>query len=273
MLSRTVRKLLVSRSTPLLALCLPVVWSLVACLCEAKPQAMSDVPSIPSLAFEQYYVNLREVAASEEVYAYFSFCNVGDVTLTIDQLQPSCGCLLPQMKKKVYQPGEEGEFLLRIRTTAQQPGPKEFTVKVHYTDTQPRFREVFLRVVFPQEQLYARPMSLAVHQLGSSPVEQEIVVTDLRKSPAGILGVSTTSDLVQAAVLSPTTSPTGAKLQRIKVTVPGPIPSGRQLVMVKIYTDDEKIHEIKVPMQVYGPDKNSGTQRLAKPPLMGPVYR
>jgi hypothetical protein len=271
MLLRTVREFLLGRRGPVLALCLPLVWSLVTCLSEAQPRSMGELPIIPGLAFEQYYVNLREVAPSEEVYAYFTFHNVGQVTLTIHELQSSCGCLLPQMKKKVYQPGEEGEFLLRIRTTAQQPGPKEFSVKVHYTDTQPRVREVFLRAVFPQEQLYARPMSLAAHQLGTSPVMQEIIVTDLRKSPASVLGVSSSSDLVQVAVLPATTSASGAKLQRIKVTIDGPIPSGRHTAMIKIYTDDGKISEIKVPMQIFGPDKHP--HRIAKAPLIGPVLR
>lgn len=272
MLSRTVSHIFRSRCSPLLALCLPMAWSLVACMCEAKPQPMSEVPSISALAFEQYYVSLRDVAPSEEVYAYFSFHNVGKVTVTINDLQASCGCLLPQLKKRVYAPGESGDILLRIRTTAQQPGPKEFSVKVLYTDTQPRSHTLFLRAVFPKEQLYARPMSLAVHQLGSSPVEQEVIVTDLRKSPSEVLGVASNSDFVHAAVMPATTSSTGAKLQRIKVTVPGPIPAGRHMVLLKIYTNDEKIHEIKVPMQVFGPDKNPKSQRVAKQ-LIGPVLR
>lgn len=271
MRSRTVAFLL-GRSAPMLALCIPAVWSLVACLCEAKPQPM-DVPTLAGLAFDQYYVDLREVAPSEEVYATYSFRNVGQVPLTIDKLVPSCGCLLPQAKKKLYQPGEQDDFLLRIRTTAQQPGPKEFSVTVHYTDTEPRTREVFLRAVFPQEQLYARPMSLAVHQLGSSPFEQDVIVTDLRKSPAEVLGVASSSKLVEVAMMPATTSSTGAKLQRVKVTVPGPVPPGRHLVMIKIYTNDEKISELKVPMQVFGPEKNGSTHRVARQPLIGPVQR
>lgn len=270
---RTIQKLLLNRRAPLLALCLPVVWSLIACCCAAKPRQIADIPTIPGLAFDQYYVNLRDVAPSEEVFAYFSFRNVSQVPLTIDKLEPSCGCLLPQMKKKVYAPGETGEFLLRIRTTAQLPGPKEFMVTAHYTDTEKRTRAVYLRAVFPKEQIYARPMSLAVHQLGTSPVDQEVIVTDLRKNPASIVGVSSTSDLVQVAMLPPTTSATGAKLQRVRVTVPGPIPSGRHAAMIKIYTNDGDFAEIKVPMQVFGPEKHPATRRVAGPMPLGPVLR
>lgn len=272
MMSRTVLTLLFSRRAVLLALCLPASWSLIACCGDVKPRMLVETPTVPGLAFDQYYVNLREVTPSEEVFAYFSFQNVGDVPLRIDKLVPSCGCLLPQMKKKDYLPGEKGEFLLRIRTTAQMPGPKEFIVTAHYTDIKARTRDVMLRAVFPEEQIYARPMSLSVHQLGTSPVEQEVVVTDLRNSPASILGVSASSDLVQVAVLEPTKSTTGAKIQRIRVSVPGPIASGRHSVLIKIYTNDPKFSEIKVPMQIFGPDKNPSKSRIAGPLPLGP-YR
>lgn len=271
-MSRTVPAFLISRPIVMLALLVPMAWSCYACGSAAVPRALDSTPTIAGLAFDQYYVNLREVTPSEEVYAYFSFRNVGQVPLTIHKLVPSCGCLLPQMKKKDYRPGEAGEFLLRIRTTAQQPGPKEFQVTAHYTDTEPRTREVTLRVVFPEEQIYVRPMSLSVHQFGTSPVEQEVIVTDLRSSPANVLGVKSSSDLVQLSVMKPTQSAAGARVQRIRVTIPGPIPAGRHTAIVKIYTDDASFQEMKIPIQIFGPEK-AGTQRIAGPQPLGPVRR
>src|SRR5262249_19815746 len=152
--------------------------------------ALANVPDLTCLAFDQYLVDLREVTPTEEVFAYFGFRNTGSHRVTFNSLEPSCGCLTPQFKndKTVYEPGEAGYFKLRIKTVLQRPGFKEFSVKVNYTDTQSRSCDVFLQAVFPDKQIYVRPMSLTFHQIGSSPVDQELIVTDLRTNPADIIG-------------------------------------------------------------------------------------
>ena len=262
-----------SRRGPLFAVCLPVLMALVMSFAGARPQTMASVPELPGLAFDQYLVDLREVAPTEEIFGYFGFKNTSPHTVTITSLEPSCGCMLPQLKKKVYEPGESGEFLLRIKTAMQRPGPKEFFVKVHYTDSQPRTCDVYLRAVFPVEQIYVRPMSLTFHQLGSSPVDQEIIVTDLRKTPAEIIGVESSSDFVKLEILKPTTTKTGAMQQRVRVTVPGSVPSGRQMASIKIFTDDERFYELKVPVQIFGQERHATPLRMAGPQPMGPVRR
>ncbi len=261
------------RRGPLLVLCLPVLLAIAASLVGPRPQSMANIPVIEGLSFDQYLVDLREVAPTEEIFGTFFFKNTCPHEVTITKLEPSCGCMQPQMSQKVYQPGETGRFLLRIKTALQHPGRKEFNVKVHYTDPQPRTREVHLRAVFPEAQIYVKPMSLTFHQIGTSPVDQEIIVTDLRKTPADIIGVQSTSDLVQLEILEPLTTKTGARQQRVRVTIPGAVPTGRHQATVKIFTNDDKFHELKVPIQVFGQDKQSLVPRMAGPLPMGPVRR
>lgn len=262
-----------SRRGPVLVLCVPLILALVMSFSGPQPQSMANVPELPGLAFDQYLVDLREVAPTEEIFGYFGFKNTSSHTVTITSLEPSCGCMLPQLKKKVYNPGESGEFLLRIKTAMQRPGPKEFFVKVHYTDSQPRTRDVFLRAVFPQEQIYVRPMSLTFHQLGTSPVDQEIIVTDLRKTPAEIIGVESSSDFINVEVLKTTTTKTGAQQQRVRVTVPGSVPAGRQMATIKIFTNDERFYELKVPVQIFGMERHAAPLRMAGPQPLGPARR
>ncbi|MES2794284.1 MAG: DUF1573 domain-containing protein [Planctomycetota bacterium] len=262
-----------TRRGPLLIMCLPLVLALVMSVQGAHPQTMKQIPELPSLVFDQYLLDLGQVAQAEEVFGYFFFKNTSTQPLTITSLEPSCGCLLPRLNKKVYGPGESGEFLLRIRTALQRPGLKEFNVKVNYTDTKPQSRDVFLRVVFPTQQIYVKPMSLTFHQLGTSPVDQEFIVTDLRSNPAEIIGVESSSDFINVEVLKPTTTTTGAYQQRVRVTVPGAVPAGRQMATIKIYTNDEKMHEIKVPVQVFGLERRAPGQRVAGPQPAGPVRR
>ncbi len=268
-----ISELIQGRRGPLLALCLPLLCSCLMSLIGSRPQAIANAPELPGLAFDQYLVDLGEVAPTEEVLANFDFRNTSPHPVTITKLEPSCGCLQPTLRKTVYQPGESGYFLLRIKTALQKPGFKEFNVKVHYTDSQPRTRDVYLRTTFPEKQIYVSPMSLTFHQLGTSPVDQELIVTDLRATPAEVIGVTSTSDLVQLQVLDPTTTKDGAHQQRVRITVPSAVPAGRHLGTIKVYTNDEKFHELKIPIQVYGPGKHSVTQRTFGPAMRGPVRR
>lgn len=261
------------RRGPLLALCLPLICCCFMSLLGNRPRAMANVPDLPGLAFDQYLVDLREVAPTEEVFGYFGFRNTSQHTLTITKLEPSCGCLHPQLKKTVYKPGEGGEFLLRVKTALQQPGFKEFTVKVHYTDSKPRTRDVFLRITFPEKQIYITPRALTFHQSGTESVDQEVIMTDLRATPAEIIGVSSTSDLLKLEVLDPTTTKNNARQQRVRITLPGSVPSGKHSASILIYTNDEKFHELKVPIILFGPEKHSLTQRTIGPQMIGPVQR
>lgn len=258
---------------PFLLLCAPVLWAFIAVIHGPQPQTMANIPELPGLAFDQYLVDLREVAPTEEIFANFEFRNTSQHTVNITSLVPSCGCMQPQLKKTTYEPGESGYFLLRIKTALQQPGPKEFNVKVNYTDTQPRSRVVYLRATFPTQQIYVRPMSLTFHQLGTSEVYQEIIVTDLRKSPAEIIGVESSSDFVNVEVLPASTTKTGARKQHIRVTVPGAVPAGRQMGTIKIFTNDDRFHEMKVPIQVFGPERQTSHLRFAGPQPQGTVRR
>lgn len=266
-------KFLEGRRGPFLALCVPLLCSCVMALVGSRPQAVANLPELPGLAFDQYLVDLREVAATDEVFAYFGFRNTSPNPITITSLVPSCGCLSPRIKKNIYRPGENGEFLLRVKTALQQPGFKEFTVQVNYTDSKPRTREVYLRAVFPEKQIYVRPMSLSFHQLGTSPVSQEFVVTDLRENPADVIAVTSSSDLVELQVLDPVTTKTDAREQRIRVTVPGAIPSGRHEAIITIYTNDGKFKELQAPIQLFGPERFRVTQRQMGPQPVGPVRR
>src|SRR4029077_20650754 len=101
--------------------------------------------------------SLGPVAPSEEVFAHFDFINRGQSAVTITALVPSCGCLQPQMNKKVYQPGTSGNFLVRVQTANENPGLKEYHVAIRYMDPEPREADVVFRVVLPDNQVFVRP--------------------------------------------------------------------------------------------------------------------
>lgn len=63
----------------------------------------------------------------------FSFTNVGEVPLVINQAVASCGCTVPEYTKTPIQPGEKGEIKVTYNGTGKFPGhfKKSITVRTN----------------------------------------------------------------------------------------------------------------------------------------------
>ena len=67
------------------------------------------------------------------VSCVFSFTNVGDAPLVINQAMPSCGCTVPEFTKQPIQPGEKGEIKVTYNGQGKFPGhfKKSITVRTN----------------------------------------------------------------------------------------------------------------------------------------------
>lgn len=204
------------------------------------------------LAFDQYLVDLGETHPSEQVSARFRFTNTGEVPVTLKKLEPSCGCLTPELRKKVIEPGESSDLLLRVQTANQEIGPKEYRLTVNYEDVKPRQANLVFRVILPDNQVLVRPRALVFYQLGNGATSQELVVTDRRARPLEILGASCKSDLANVDVLESDQDEHGFRRLRVKVTVAGSVPPGRRQDVVTVFTNDRDYPELKVPLIIEG---------------------
>ena len=108
----------------------PAGWSVVEGAL-TRPRAVETAGGLPSLAFDQYLVDLDKVDATDEIAARFGFTNSGRNLVKITGWEASCGCLQPSLKKREFHPYETGQFFLRVRTAAQQPGRNEYRLTVH----------------------------------------------------------------------------------------------------------------------------------------------
>ena len=63
----------------------------------------------------------------------FSFTNVGESPLIINQAVASCGCTVPEYTKTPIQPGEKGEIKVTYNGTGKFPGhfTKSITVRTN----------------------------------------------------------------------------------------------------------------------------------------------
>jgi len=67
------------------------------------------------------------------VSCVFSFTNVGETPLVVNQAVPSCGCTVPEFTKNPIKPGEKGEIKVTYNGTGKFPGhfKKSITVRTN----------------------------------------------------------------------------------------------------------------------------------------------
>jgi hypothetical protein len=235
------------------AAAVPFLLSLIARAGGVSPHPMTAPPVRAALAFDQYLVDMGEVVPSEEVFAHFGFANAGKEPVTITELVPSCGCLQPQLRKKDYAAGETGHFVVRVQTANQDAGPKEYRVKVRYTDPQPREAEVLFRVVLPDNKVFVKPRALAFYQLNGQPTTQEIEVIDHRPEGLVLQAVRSSTELASAELGDPEVDDQNRLKWRVKITVLGTVPPGRRDGVVTIITNDPDYPRLRVPLVIHGP--------------------
>lgn len=63
----------------------------------------------------------------------FTFTNVGNEPLVINQAVASCGCTVPTYTKKPVAPGEKGEVKIKYNGTGKYPGHFKKTITIRAT--------------------------------------------------------------------------------------------------------------------------------------------
>src|SRR5215471_10682065 len=100
------------RWLPAAGIAVPFLLAVAAHISGPHARPVAAAAPRPALAFDQYLIDKGMIPPSEEAFAYFDFTNRGRAPVEIIQLVPSCGCLQPQLKKKLYQAGESGFFVV-----------------------------------------------------------------------------------------------------------------------------------------------------------------
>lgn len=101
----------------------------------ARPAYEPSLPSQPdlppsqgSVAFEKTAHDFGRVPFHEELFTTFKFTNTGTERLVIDRIRSSCGCTVPELRQKEYDPGQSGE--IEVRFTPKGFGRQSKTITV-----------------------------------------------------------------------------------------------------------------------------------------------
>ena len=92
---------------------------------EAKPGIGENLPAV---SIENTVHDFGEMGPGTSDKCEFKFKNAGSDVLKISRIQSTCGCTVPQLKKKEYAPGEEGV----VSVSFHAPNTKGKTTKHLY---------------------------------------------------------------------------------------------------------------------------------------------
>jgi len=111
------------------------------------------------LAFEQSRIALTVPAGQKEVVGRFAFTVTGDAPVTIRSTHATCGCTVPDLERRAYQPGETGVLTAKyhpgarqgrqsVRITVQTDSPVQPSVELQLDVDIPELVSVNPRIVF-----------------------------------------------------------------------------------------------------------------------------
>jgi hypothetical protein len=66
------------------------------------------------ITFKTTEIDFGKIDSGKVVDMEFKFVNAGDETLIIKNINSSCGCTVPKVEKKEYQPGETGDIPVKF---------------------------------------------------------------------------------------------------------------------------------------------------------------
>ena len=152
-------------------------------------------------------------------------------------MKPSCGCLNPRLAKRVYEPGESGEFFVRVQTAGEKSGQKEYYVDVLYEDSKPRQVQLGFDFVLPERKVVVHPRALIFYQLGTDATSREITISDYRDARLTVLEATCKSPYVSITIGPAQTISSEYRTTKVKVTVSGIIPPGKHQTILNLTTD------------------------------------
>jgi len=194
------------------------------------------------LRFAEAFGNLGELRGGPVYTHRFEFINDSTRPLEIIDFRLGCGCLQPQLDKRVYQPGEKGTLLMHIRTLGQPDGVRTWQAQVQYRSAN-QLAECALTVAANlRNEITVEPSLLAMTV--ETTLRQEITIKDQRKTPMKINNV-----LASSPALRVTVQPTVDGVTKVFVDVSrSALTANKQNEMLSIYSDDPHYRLLQVPI-------------------------
>ncbi|MBN1457194.1 MAG: DUF1573 domain-containing protein [Sedimentisphaerales bacterium] len=108
------------------------IFLAIQCGCQeqaATPQNQNDSPmqqrmttaaANPKIQVENPVHDFGDIGPNSRNTCQYNFKNIGDAKLVIKKIRSTCGCTVPELAKKDYQPGEEGTINVTFKSSTRK---------------------------------------------------------------------------------------------------------------------------------------------------------
>lgn len=254
-------------------LVLPLAVSAVFSFRPSSAPPLTITVDRPALVFETYLADQSRLEAESKpvISEEFFFRNQGQQVVRITGLEPSCGCLAPQLSATEIAPGGTGRITLPIRTANEPAGLRDYQVNIHYEDPKPRSVSINWRVRLPEKKLLIEPRVLMVLGDHTEGVEYPVQISDFRPgkvaAPLRITGLTAAPAEIEARI---TGQSAGGDVSETKIGVKfsTELPPGKHRGLITIQTDDTDYPALQIPVIVGRPEADL-EDRVTASPQMG----
>ncbi|MEJ5259193.1 MAG: DUF1573 domain-containing protein [Anaerohalosphaeraceae bacterium] len=142
---------------------------------ETKEPKKEDKKSIdgPKILVTKEFHDFGDIGPGTYHSCTFTFKNIGNKTLKIDHVQSTCGCSVPQLEKKDYEPGESGTIEVRFHAPTTSGETKKQMYIVSNDPSNPRAQLEVRAVVDVKVQTEPTEVSLVLNKpnAGLGPIQ------------------------------------------------------------------------------------------------------
>lgn len=221
------------------------------------------------LRFTQPSADVGEVRTGTPLVQSFAFTNAGSKPVTLIEARASCGCLIPQVERRTYAPGETATLRLEVNTLTQPAGPNTWTVRVRWREREQEAETTLTLSARLVTEIQVEPAALTI--FAERPIAHELRVTDLRPRALHVTAVAASAPALHVRLLDPGSDGHGRATYPICLEVGGDFPEGRHEEKVLIVTDDPAYRELKVPVTIVKQPRHKVTALPAEVRLAAPA--
>jgi hypothetical protein len=178
----------------------------------------------------------------------FEFANDGPDTIEITDVQASCGCLKPQLSRRILSPAARGELIFQVNTLSQAAGPHTWTACVHYQAHDARYETALQLSARLVSEITVEPAAMVI--FADAPLRHQIAVTDLRSRPLRVTAARMNSGDMTTSISEPARDKQGHWRQTIEIQLRADVREGRKDEILEIYSDDPNYSCLEVPITI-----------------------
>jgi hypothetical protein len=188
-----------------------------------------------------------EVRSGVPLRHRFRLVNGGPTPVEVAEVKPGCGCLRPQLDRRLFRPGEEGTLDVEVNTLTQPEGPNTWRVVVRLAGGAQAELPLFLTADVVSE-VSVRPANLVLYT--DTALSSALTLRDRRPRPLTVRAALTTCPHVRAQVSGPRRDEAGGWSWGIALEVQAGCPEGRHEAALHLHTADPTYPELQVPFTV-----------------------